>query len=139
MKRFLASLIGSAWLLGQAQAADLEVNFTQLKEPTGELLVAVFDSAAHWEASRPLVASAYVPVTATTVHHVFSSLKPGTYALSVIRDVNGNRELDTNFIGMPTEQYGYSNNPPLRMRKATFDETRFELKESGHVLQVELR
>ena len=40
---------------------------------------------------------------------------------------------------MPTEQYGYSNNPPLRMRMATFEECAFTLPAPGLRQQVTLR
>ncbi len=40
---------------------------------------------------------------------------------------------------MPTEQYGYSNNPPLRMRMATFEECAFTLHAAGLRQQVTLR
>lgn len=35
---------------------------------------------------------------------------PGTYAVKLHIDENENGELDTNFLGIPKEQYGISNN-----------------------------
>jgi uncharacterized protein (DUF2141 family) len=139
MKRLSLWFLGCTWVLGTAQAADLNVTFTNIEEPKGELLVAVFNSAKAWDEDKPFVTSAHIPATGSTVQHTFTQLAPGHYALSVIRDANSNQKLDTNFIGMPTEQYGYSQNPPLRMRKATFEETRFELKEADQAITVQLR
>jgi uncharacterized protein (DUF2141 family) len=39
----------------------------------------------------------------------FVSIPPGTYALAVIHDENRNGKLDTNWLGIPTEGYGFSN------------------------------
>ena len=139
MKRLPLCVFGLIWTLGHAHAADLNVTFTDIEEAKGELLVAVFASADAWDNDKPLEASAHIPVTGTTVQHIFKNLKPGTYAVSVIRDANGNQKLDTNFIGMPTEQYGYSQNPPLKMRKAAFEETRFELNDSIEAITIKLR
>jgi uncharacterized protein (DUF2141 family) len=35
-------------------------------------------------------------------------LKPGAYAFLVFQDENGNKQLDRNLLGIPTEPYGYS-------------------------------
>ena len=35
---------------------------------------------------------------------------PGTYAVKLHIDENENGELDTNFLGIPKEQFGFSNN-----------------------------
>ena len=37
-------------------------------------------------------------------------IPPGTYAIGVDIDENENMKLDTNFLGIPKEQYGFSNN-----------------------------
>jgi len=55
-----------------------------------------------------------------------------------MHDLNGNGELDTNFMGMPIEGYGFSNNPEV-MRRATFEEARFELPEDGTHIELRLR
>ena len=39
------------------------------------------------------------------------NLPAGNYAVQVMHDENENNKLDTNFMGMPIEGYGFSNNP----------------------------
>lgn len=39
----------------------------------------------------------------------FEDIPPGTYAMAVIHDANMNGELDTDWLGIPTEGYGFSN------------------------------
>ncbi len=36
-------------------------------------------------------------------------LPNGNYAIAVYHDANGNNKLDKNFLGIPTEKYGFSN------------------------------
>jgi len=43
----------------------------------------------------------------------FYGLKPGNYAVAVIDDQNGNHKLDRNFLGIPQEGFGISNNPTV--------------------------
>ena len=40
---------------------------------------------------------------------IFEDLKAGTYAIRCFHDENNNGELDTNFIGIPKEGFGFSN------------------------------
>src|SRR5687767_10723404 len=41
---------------------------------------------------------------------LFRNVAPGTYGLSAFHDENDNGKLDTNFIGLPTEDYCASRN-----------------------------
>ena len=68
----------------------------------------------------------------------FKDLPPGTYAVQVMHDENENNKLDTNFLGIPTEGYGFSNNPNV-MRKAHFDEARFDVGADAATITIRLR
>jgi uncharacterized protein (DUF2141 family) len=57
---------------------------------------------------------------------VFQNVAPGTYAISVMHDANDNKELDSNFMGIPKEGFGFSNDAmgmfgPPDFKKASFD------------------
>lgn len=60
-----------------------------------------------------------------------SGLKPGKYAFKYIHDENNNKELDTNWIGAPTEGFGFSNNAKGRFGPPAFEDTVFELKKDS--------
>lgn len=57
-----------------------------------------------------------------------SGLKPGKYAFKYFHDANNNKELDTNWVGMPTEGFGFSNNAKSKFGPPAFENTVFELK-----------
>ena len=48
-----------------------------------------------------------------------------------MHDENDNNQLDTNFLGIPSEGYGFSNNPNV-MRRAHFDEARLRSRRRHH-------
>lgn len=60
----------------------------------------------------------------------FKNLPAGKYAISVIHDVDGNGKLKTNFIGMPVEGVGSSNDPK---GFPNFRKSAFEVKSQGKV------
>ena len=129
-----AALIASSF----ASAGTLEVEITDIRSTDGQLMVAVHGSAEGWDGKvEPAAAQLHSP-TGDTAVLTFEGLAPGSYAVQVMHDQNGSGKLDANFMGMPIEGYGFSNNPEV-MRKATFDEARIELVEAGTRIQLRLR
>jgi len=52
----------------------------------------------------------------------------GRYSVAIYHDENGNKKLDRNFIGIPSEGYGFSNNPGFRFGKPEQEETLFKVE-----------
>lgn len=57
-------------------------------------------------------------------------LKPGKYSFKYFHDANGNKELDTSWLGIPKEGFGFSNNPGISFGPPSSEKILFELKES---------
>ena len=49
----------------------------------------------------------------------------GEYAITLFVDFNGNKKIDKNFLGIPKEPYGFSNNVIGNMSAPTFDQAKF--------------
>jgi uncharacterized protein (DUF2141 family) len=140
MRRTFPALVFTAATLfaGTASAADLTVELHGIRAQTGTIRLAVVDGQAGWDGKARPVAGNEVAPDGNSVAATFKGLAPGNYAVLVTHDENGNGKLDTNLIGMPTEGYGFSNNPRV-MRKPTWDEARFELGEADATVRIELR
>jgi uncharacterized protein (DUF2141 family) len=65
-------------------------------------------------------------------------LAPGTYAVTVYIDVNGNGRLDKNMFGAPKEPFGVSNNVVPKLSAPALDACLFELKDSK-TIQIKLQ
>ncbi|MFK7812711.1 MAG: DUF2141 domain-containing protein [Maribacter sp.] len=57
-----------------------------------------------------------------------TDLPDGKYAISLFHDKNGNKKLDTNFIGIPKEPLGFSIGKLKTFGPPSFDECSFEMK-----------
>jgi uncharacterized protein (DUF2141 family) len=125
-------------LASTTQAAELTVEITDIRTADGIVKVSLVDSAAGWDEQAPPVAASGARPQDGAATLRFADLKPGSYAVMVMHDENDNGALDTNFIGMPTEGYGFSNNPNV-MRRATFDEARFDVGAGDQKVTVRLR
>ncbi|MDR6841777.1 DUF2141 domain-containing protein [Pseudoxanthomonas sacheonensis] len=131
--------IGLALLAGgPAFAGDLTVKLHGVRAQTGLIKAAVVDSQEAWNGKAAPVQADGVPAQADEASFTFKDLKPGSYAVMITHDENGNGKLDTNVLGMPLEGYGFSNNPQV-MRKPTWDEARFEITATGAAIDIDLR
>lgn len=59
---------------------------------------------------------------------VIKNLKAGKYSFKYFHDENRNKELDTNWVGIPNEGFGFSNNAKGTFGPPDFEKTIFEIK-----------
>lgn len=52
----------------------------------------------------------------------------GRYSIALYHDENGNKKFDRNFLGIPSEGYGFSNNPGFRFGKPELLDTLFAVE-----------
>ena len=90
-------------------------------------MLSLVDSDAAWSNKAKPVAVKKAAAEKGEMRFTFSDLPAGVYAVQVMHDENDNNQLDANFLGIPSEGYGFSNNPQV-MRRATFEEARFAFK-----------
>lgn len=58
---------------------------------------------------------------------VFKDIHIGNYAISVLHDENGNRKVDLNWLMIPKEGIGASNNPKISLGPPSFSDAKFKL------------
>ena len=63
----------------------------------------------------------------------------GKYAVVVYHDENDNHKFDRNWVGLPTEGFGVSNNPSLFLAAPSFEESAFEVNGQVTHVDVELK
>ncbi len=63
--------------------------------------------------------------------------KPGYYAIVIHHDENGNKKLDQNWIGMPIEGVGFSNNPELFLAPPNHKDVTFQIQ--GHPITIDIQ
>ncbi len=133
----LASLWVLALLFVTTTSAEMRPN-TQLTVDVmltsgarGDLGYLIFDSSSGFPGDRDkAMVHGFLPISAGARHlRILADLAPGDYAVSVYEDLNGNHKLDHNFLGLPREPVGASNNPPARLGPPRFGECSFHLGE----------
>jgi len=123
-----------------AGAGAITVRITGLRSSEGNLSVALFNAKKGFPGKyERAVRKARIPAAGAEHVVVFGDVPYGTYAVAVQHDENGNGKLDTNFLGMPKEGVGTSNNPKSKFGPPSFDAASFVLDRKSVELTVNLR
>lgn len=133
------TLLCGALLLsaGLAPAADLTILVEDVKSSDGQIMVAVYDTADSFQRQPAGVARVAAVAGTTTV--VLKDLPTGRYAVTLYHDANGNGRLDRNPLGMPVEDYAFSNNALGRQGTPEFDSASLPLPAAGASTRISLR
>ncbi len=117
---------------------DLVVTVTGVATEKGEIGCALFKDAVGFPMDGSKATGQWIKPKNGSVECRFTQLSAGSYAVAVSHDLNGNRKTDTNFVGMPKEDWGVSNNVRPKFRAPRFEEARFEIKD-GEPARLEVR
>lgn len=119
------------------QAGDLAIRVDDVKSSEGTIMVALFDSADTF-LKRPAKV-ARVPASTGTVDVLIKDVPAGEFGFSLFHDANGNGKMDRNLVGIPTEDYAFSNNALGKMGPPSFEQVKFAIPATGTATTISLR
>lgn len=101
-----------------APGAPIEIAVTNVTSAKGRVHVEMCSQKAFLTNDCLYFASAPSVIGTTLV--TIPALPPGRYAAQAYQDLNGNNKIDRNFLGIPREPVGFSNDAPIRMAPPRF-------------------
>lgn len=123
--------ISLLWLpsngFAQTKCPAINVKIQNISNNTGVIACAIFESGEGFP-NKFLQFAPKIMITqisGTDASFEFSDILPGKYAIAVIHDKNRNGELDTNFLGIPTEGYGFSSGAEVTLSAPSFSDAEF--------------
>ena len=104
---------------------NIAVKVNGLSSNKGKVFLAIYDK------QEDFLENTYRGTTSSianqTCEVVFENIPKGIYAISIFHDENDNGKMDTNFMGIPKEDYGCSNNASGFMGPPKWKDAKFEL------------
>jgi len=119
-------LLISALMLLSLNANDLTINITNVLNANGIIHVGVYNSKSTFKIVGQEMVGVKLEAKRGDTTYTFKDLDNGVYAVSIFHDENKNSTLDKNFLGIPSEGYGFSNNIRPIFRGANFEESKFK-------------
>jgi len=95
---------------GGVPVSSVEITVTGLHSQQGSLRLALFSSSAGWpENDQKALRRVELRIVDGQARAHFEGLAPGTYAAVAFHDEDADGKLDKNFLGLPTEGWGATN------------------------------
>ena len=108
------------------QANIIRVEIGGLRSDKGQVMCALFSSAKDFPKNvDKAIAQAKSGISHGHAACAFPGIAAGRYAVSVFHDENSNGKMDTNFMGIPREGVGASNNARGHFGPPKFDDAAF--------------
>lgn len=105
---------------------DMTVKVVNIYPVQGEIYIALYSDKSSYLNADSAYSRSVRNIDADTVVFTFSDVPAGTFAIAIFQDLNGNGIFDTNEFGIPTEPFGFSNDPkgifgPPDFQRSSFD------------------
>lgn len=105
-----------------SEGTSLQLTIENIRTMRGLVTISIYgDRPEDFLVKGKKLAKVRLPVQAGTLRACLSLPKPGTYALAAYHDEDGDGRLTRNFLGVPVEGVGFSNNPAIILAPPTFD------------------
>jgi uncharacterized protein (DUF2141 family) len=123
----------------QVKKGNLKVVVNNIKSKTGQIGFFLFNSPdAFPSQTRNALVSGFVKIAGNTVEYTFTNLALGTYAVYVIHDEDNDKKLKTNFLGMPKEGVGVSNNAKGHFGPPKYNDAKFDFSKPDQTISISL-
>ncbi|MCK9407952.1 MAG: DUF2141 domain-containing protein [Bacteriovoracaceae bacterium] len=143
MKKFLFVAVILSFQILSAQkkqiGSSIVVQLNGIKAPTGQVLLSLFKSSDGFP-THPEKAFRWkrAKVTSSSLIISLDGLPLGTYAIAVVHDENSNEMMDRDWLGLPDEQYGISNNATGTINPPSFEEAKFTVTGKRDTIKIEM-
>jgi len=120
--------------------ASMHVRIHDARSDRGKILVLVFDKEDGFpeqveKAFRQLALESKNGKTEFRL----DDIPAGEYAITVLHDEDDNGIMTTNFVGLPVEKYGFSNNPKIYFGPPSFEKSAVQISSESKTIHINLR
>lgn len=114
----------------------LIVKFTGMNSNNGNVKIALCNSDENYKDHKSPFIGKSIPVDKNTAIIEFDDLPFGDYAIKAFHDEDANDDLNTNILGIPTEDYGFSNNARGIFGPPSWEDAKFKFSSENKVLEI---
>jgi uncharacterized protein (DUF2141 family) len=120
------------------ETGSLRVIVSGLRSNDGEIQIGLFNSAASYKGKSDRFRGSILPIADHRAEWLIEGIPFGEYAIKLFHDEDRDGKMDKNFIGIPSERFGFSNNPKISLGPPGFDKTKFLFDSKEMTIVIEL-
>ncbi len=122
-----------------AQPTTLTIKVEDVSPLGGDIRLALYTEKTYSDDNAKDVNDAVVPARTGETVVTLTGLKPGIYAVKLFQDFNRNGKFDMNWLGLPLEKYGFSNDAHPTFSEQPFAATKFDLRPGANTITIHLQ
>jgi uncharacterized protein (DUF2141 family) len=138
---FIGLMAGNPGSAAETACPGIHVTILGIRNGAGTVDCALFESSKGFpvDVLRSAMRLVAMKVPNTEARCDFENIPAGTYALVILHDENMNGKLDTNWLGVPREGYGFSRDAKAAFAAPSFSDASFEYNGETLGLTITLR
>ena len=137
---FLLTAIVFCFSFLQASETEVTIKVDNIPIAEGNIRIGLFDTEEAFRDKKYLENSPVIEVTEKGSLSTTIKLKPGTYAIGVVHDLNKNGQLDVSKgFKIPVEPLGFSNNPKIMFGPPKYSQCLVEVTEEAFEVKIVLK
>ena len=119
-------------------SGDLIIIVNGLNNSKGDVQLGLFNSEESFNGEQRKFKGVILKVENKMVIWEVKNIPFGEYAIKTFHDEDQDDEIDTNFIGIPTERYGFSNNAKGLFGPPSFEKAKFHFDKHNMQITINL-
>ena len=129
---FSASFInGQDSSVTESNAGKFILSVVGFDSDEGKAMIALYNSEEGYSETGEKFKSVALEIKEQKCEWVIEELPFGEYAIKLFHDENGDGKMNTNMLGIPSEDYAFSNNASGNFGPADYDDAKFLFNKSG--------
>ena len=124
---------------GAKKKGQLIIKFNGMSSNNGNVKIALCNSDANYKDHKSPFIGKSISINKNTATIEFEDLPFGEYAIKAFHDADANNDLNTNILGIPVEDYGFSNNARSLFGPPSWQDAKFILNDDGKVVEIEIK
>ena len=139
----LALFLTNTRAIACGDETKMKVVITEISQAKGKICYNIWDrgnqAAYPADQSKALFSDCVAVDSLEDVEIELQGVCKTDYGIAVLHDLNNNGEIDTGLFGIPTEPFGFSNNPTIIASQPSWDEVQFAVNDSQRVSTIKLK
>ena len=119
-------------------SGNFVVIVTGFDNDEGNAMIALFNSEENYSENGKKFRRTKSKIKDSKVEWTIEDLPFGEYAIKLYHDENENGRMDRNMMGIPTEDYAFSNNAIGNFGPADYEDAKFEFIKSGQKQEISI-
>lgn len=121
---------------GAKKRGTLVVKFNGMSSDDGKVIIALCNSDANYKDHKSPFIGKSISINKNTAIIEFEDLPFGEYAIKAFHDEDSNDDLNTNILGIPVEDYGFSNNASGLFGPPSWEDAKFRFSDNNKIVEI---